>query len=169
MNYVSPMEGMATLGKGTQDRWRFQNFLARARLDKTEHNRCEEMGRGYEQTIRNRGVCEPALEPRDQWEGSWKKGHGFEPDLSNSAVRDYRRASENVDMADLCTHLATERARVVTLRLKLARPSSIPTNISPSAGCREVLSRHPAQLPERRAFHPRVVFLGFAVLFRFVA
>jgi hypothetical protein len=30
-------------------------------------------------------------------------------------------------MAEMCTHLATERARRVTLRLQLARPSSIPT------------------------------------------
>jgi hypothetical protein len=30
-------------------------------------------------------------------------------------------------MAEMCTHLATERARLVTLRLQLARPSSIPT------------------------------------------
>jgi hypothetical protein len=26
------------------------------------------------------------------WEGSWTKGQGFEPDLRNSAVRDYRGA-----------------------------------------------------------------------------
>src|SRR6266849_6933262 len=36
-------------------------------------------------------------------------------------------ASRNVAMAELRTHLATERVRVVSLRLKQTRPSSIPT------------------------------------------
>ena len=36
-------------------------------------------------------------------------------------------ASENVATEELRTHLATERARLVTLRLQCARPSSIPT------------------------------------------
>ncbi len=45
------------------------------------------------------------------------------------AVRllEYRGASGNVAMAELRTHLATERVRVVSLRLKQTRPSSIPT------------------------------------------
>ena len=34
-------------------------------------------------------------------------------------------------MAELRTHLATERVRVVALRLKQTRPSSIPTNDPP--------------------------------------
>jgi hypothetical protein len=54
-------------------------------------------------------------------------GQGFKPDLGNSAVRHYRGASGNVAMAELRTHLATERVRVVALRLKQTRPSSIPT------------------------------------------
>ena len=37
-----------------------------------------------------RGVCAPALEPRDEGEGSWTKCQGFKPDLRNSAVRHYR-------------------------------------------------------------------------------
>jgi hypothetical protein len=80
-----------------------------------------------EQTIRRRGVCAPALEPRGEWEGSRKRCQGFKPDLGNSAVRHYRGASGNVAMAELRTHLATERVRVVALRLKQTRPSSIPT------------------------------------------
>jgi hypothetical protein len=36
-------------------------------------------------------------------------------------------ASGNVAMAELRTHFATERVRVVALRLKQTRPSSIPT------------------------------------------
>jgi transposase len=52
---------------------------------------------------------------------------GFKPDLGNPAVRDYRGASGNVAMVELCTHPATERAGMVTLHLQSARPSSIPT------------------------------------------
>ena len=55
------------------------------------------------------------------------KGQGFKPDLRNSAVRHYRGAWGNAAMAELGTHLVTERASLVTLRLPLARPSSIPT------------------------------------------
>jgi hypothetical protein len=67
---------------------------------------------GY--TIRSRGVCEPALEPHGEWEGSRTRYQGFKPDLlcclpinvalfdaGNSAVRHYRGASENVAMAEL--------------------------------------------------------------------
>src|SRR6202011_2105194 len=61
------------------------------------------------------------------WEGPWKKCHGSEPDLRNSAVRDYWGAPRNVAMVELCTRLATERASAVTLHLQLARAGSIPT------------------------------------------
>ena len=89
-----------------------------------------EMELSCEQTIRSRGVCEPALEPRSEGEGSRKKRRDFKPDPGNSAVRHYRGASENVAMAELRTHLATERVRVGTLRLKQTRPSSIPTTVA---------------------------------------
>jgi len=36
-------------------------------------------------------------------------------------------------MVELCTHLAIERARLVTSHLKLARPISIPTTGNPEA------------------------------------
>jgi len=85
------------------------------------------MNLSCEQTIWRRGVCVPALEPRGEREGLRTRGQGFKPDLRNSAVRHYRGASENVAMAELRTHLATERVRVVTLRLKHTRLSSIPT------------------------------------------
>lgn len=60
------------------------------------------------------------------WEGSLTIGQDFEPDLRNSAVRDYRGASGNVAMVELGIRLAIERARIVTLHLPLARRSSIP-------------------------------------------
>jgi hypothetical protein len=56
-----------------------------------------------------------------------KKGQGFKPDLGNPAVRDYRGASGNVAMVEMRSHLAIERARLVTLHLQPARRSSIPT------------------------------------------
>src|SRR5271169_1649199 len=86
-----------------------------------------------EQTIRSWGVCEPALEPRYEWEGSRTRGQGFKPDLGNSAVRHYRGAFENVAMVEMRTQLAIERAGLVTLHLQPARRSSIPT-IWPCAG-----------------------------------
>ena len=82
-----------------------------------------------EQTIRSRGVCEPALDPRGEWEGSQTRGQDFKPDLGNSAVRHYRGAFENVAMVEMRTQLAFERAGLVTLHLQLARRSSIPTII----------------------------------------
>src|SRR5207245_3228610 len=82
-----------------------------------------------EQTIRRRGVCAPALEPRGEWEGSRTKCQGFKPDLGNSAVRHYRGAFENVAMVEMRTQLAIERAGLVTLHLQPARRSSIPTVI----------------------------------------
>jgi hypothetical protein len=48
------MKGMPTLGKGTQDTWRFQNFLAWARLDKTGRF----TGKGYPQNLKY-GDCNP--------------------------------------------------------------------------------------------------------------
>jgi hypothetical protein len=88
--HVSLMEVTPTSGKGTLGTWWFLR-QARAWLDKTEHiNRSQGQGRSYEQTLRRRGVCAPALEPRDEGEGSWTKCQGFKPDLRNSAVRHYR-------------------------------------------------------------------------------
>src|ERR1700680_2888785 len=49
-----------------------------------------------EQSLRRRGVCVPALEPRGEEEGSQTRCQDFKPDLGNSAVRHYRGASENV-------------------------------------------------------------------------
>src|SRR6266478_3284973 len=90
-----------------------------------------------EQTIRSRGVCVPALEPRGEGEGSRTKCQGFKPDLGNSAVRHYRGAFENVAMVEMRTQLAMERAGLVTLHLQPARRSSIPTKM-PWAGVKFV-------------------------------
>src|SRR6516225_950935 len=50
-----------------------------------------------------------------------------EPDSGKPTVRDRRGAWRNVAMAELGTHSVTERAGLVTLRLKSAHSSSIPT------------------------------------------
>src|SRR6266478_10227246 len=81
----------------------------------------------WEQTIRSRGVCAPALEPRGEWEGSRTRCQGFKPDLGNSAVRNYRGAFGNVAMVEMRTQLAIERAGLVTLHLQPARRSSKPS------------------------------------------
>jgi len=49
------------------------------------------------------------------WEGSLTTCQGFKPYLGNPAVRHYRGAWGNVAMVELCTRLAIERARTVTL------------------------------------------------------
>ena len=84
-------------------------------------------GRGDQQTTRRRGVCEPALEPRGDWEGLSTKCRGFKPDLRNSAVRHYREASGNVTLVEMGPHLATERAGLVTLHLTDGAPDFYPS------------------------------------------
>jgi hypothetical protein len=57
-------------------------------------NRSLGPGRSGEQITRRRAVCEPALEVRAEGEDSLRKGRDSEPDLRNSAVRDYRGPPE---------------------------------------------------------------------------
>jgi hypothetical protein len=112
-------------GKGTLGTWWFH--FQRGGRTPSRHKPTHEMELSGEQTIRSRGVCEPALEPGGEWEGSRTRCQGFKPDLGNSAVRNYRGAFENVAMVEMRTQLAIERAGLVTLHLQLARRSSIPT------------------------------------------
>ena len=51
---------------------------------------------------------------------------GFKPDLGNPAVRDYRGASGNVTLVEMCSHLATERAGMGTLHLTVGAPELYP-------------------------------------------
>ena len=125
------MEVMPTSGKGTLGTWRFH--FQRGRRTQSRPKPTHELELSYEQTIRSRGVCAPALKPRGEWEGSRTKCQGFKPDLGNSAVRHYRGAFENVAMVEMRTQLAIERAGLVTLHLRPARRSSIPTQAIPTA------------------------------------
>jgi hypothetical protein len=68
---------------------------------RADRSRTYEMELSCVQTSRSRGVCEPALEPRAEWQGSRTRCQGFKPNLGNSAVRHSRGASENVAMAEL--------------------------------------------------------------------
>src|ERR1700739_3818443 len=79
------MEVMPTSGKGTLGTWWFH--FQRGGRTQSRHKPTHELELSYEQTIRSRGVCAPALEPRGEWEGSRTKCQGFKPDLGNSAVR----------------------------------------------------------------------------------
>jgi hypothetical protein len=74
----------------------------------------------------HRGVCEPALNPRRSWEDSRQKGQGFKPDSGKPTVRDYRGASGNVVTVEMRSHLATERAGMVTLHLQTDAPELYP-------------------------------------------
>src|ERR1700687_4920769 len=125
--HVSLMEVMPTSGKGTLGTW-WLHFQRGGRTQ-SRHKPTHELELSYEQTIRSRGVCAPALKPRGEWEGSRTKCQGFKPDLGNSAVRHYRGAFENVARVEMRTQLAIERAGLVTLHLQPARRSSIPTKI----------------------------------------
>src|SRR6266851_3265995 len=117
---VTPRSGKETLGTWGCHRQRGGRTQSR-------HKPTHEMELSGEQTIGSRGVCEPALEPRCEWEGSRTRDQDFKPDLGNSAVRHYRGAFENVAMVEMRSQLAIERAGLVTLHLQLARRSSIPT------------------------------------------
>jgi hypothetical protein len=90
--HVSLMAVTPTSGKETLGTWWFLR-QARARLDKTGYTK-PGPGTGAKRSAnhRRRGVCEPALELRGEWEGSSTKYQGFKPDLRNSAVRHYRGA-----------------------------------------------------------------------------
>jgi hypothetical protein len=134
---------MPTSGKGTLGTWWFH--FQRGGRTQSRHQPTHELELSYEQTIRSRGVCAPALKPRGEWEGSRTKCQGFKPDLGNSAVRHYRGAFESVAMVEMRTQLAIERAGLVTLHLQPARRSSIPTTtrascLRTSCGCEQIQS-----------------------------
>jgi hypothetical protein len=123
--HVSLIKVTPRAGKGTLGTWWFH--CQRGGWTQSRPKPTHEMELSCEQTIRGRGVCVPALEPRGEREGSRTRGQGFKPDLGNSAVRHYRGAFENVAMVEMRTQLAIERASLVTLHLQPARRSSIPT------------------------------------------
>jgi hypothetical protein len=90
---ASPGKESSILGKGTQDLGGFPKLPTWARLDKTERY----TGKGLWSEAVSKPWNEEAyasqrLNLAVPWEGSWTKGQGFEPDLRNSAVRDYRGA-----------------------------------------------------------------------------
>jgi hypothetical protein len=57
-------------------------------------------------------------------------------DLRNSAVRDYRGTSGNVTLVEMCTHLATEKARLLTLHLTVGAPEFYPDRREGPVGSR---------------------------------
>ena len=71
-----------------------------------------------------------------QLERPMEESQDSEPDLRNSAVRDYRGASGNAAKVELCTRLATKRARTVTLHLQAGAREFYP-NILKRMGYRE--------------------------------
>ena len=86
--HVSRMAVTPTSGKGTLGTWWFH--CQRGGWTQSRPKPTHEMELSCEQTIRGRGVCVPALEPRGEREGSRTRCQGFKPDLGNSAVRHYR-------------------------------------------------------------------------------
>ena len=89
-------------------------------------------GRGCRQTMRTRGVCAPALELQPAWEGLHPE-NGMQSRGQNR-TREIRPSGiiggpvETWPMVELGTHLATERARLETLRLRVRAPQIYPDN-----------------------------------------
>ena len=77
-----------------------------------------------DQGVRN---CEPALEPRRRREGSRKKAKVSNRTWEIRPSGIIGGPPEPLAMVEMRSHLATERARLVTLPLPQARRSSIPT------------------------------------------
>src|SRR6516164_4936326 len=120
-----PRAGSTGSGQRGSGTWRFH----RQRDSRTQSRRYVVAGleRDHGQTWLAGAYANQRLNLAQTWEGTWKICHVLEPDLRNSAVRHYWGASGNVVMAGMGTHLATQRVRLVTPRLPLASPSSIPT------------------------------------------
>ena len=57
-----------------------------------------------------------------------RKAKALNRTTGNPAVRDYRGASENVTLVEMCTHLATERAGMVTLHLTVGASELYPNS-----------------------------------------
>jgi len=79
-------------------------------------------------TTAERGVCEPALKPPRRWAGSRGTGQG------PNRTREIRPSGiiggprEPWLMVELCTHPATERAGLGTLRLRASAPEFYPNS-----------------------------------------
>jgi hypothetical protein len=86
--HVSLIEVTPRSGKETLGTW----WCHRQRGGRTQrrHKPSHEKALSCEQTTHSRGVCEPALEPRGEGEGSQTRGQDLKPDLGNPAVRHYR-------------------------------------------------------------------------------
>ena len=98
---ASPRLGVTPAGgEGTLGPWRAHPQHG-GRAPNRPSAVCQEVGRGRGQTKGRWGVCAPALKLHLAWEGPWKKGQGFKPDLGNPAVRHYRGASGNVAVVDI--------------------------------------------------------------------
>src|SRR5260370_15913374 len=120
--HVSLMEATPTSGKGTLGTWWFH--FQRGGRTQSRHKPTYEMELSCEQTICRRGVCEPALELRGEWEGVRTKCQDFKPDLGNSAVRHYRGASRSEEhTSELQSHLNL----VCRLLLEKKNPTMPPT------------------------------------------
>jgi hypothetical protein len=135
------MEVTPTLRKGTLGTWWFHCSTGLVGHSADNEPYVGDVGDGTRLWANHGswGVCESALEPHQTGKAQGRKTKTPNRTLGNPAVRDYRGASGNVVMAEMGTHPATERARLVTLGLQPARPSSIPTDFSPiSVVCRAI-------------------------------
>jgi hypothetical protein len=80
------------------------------------------------QTTAARGICEPALEPPRRWAGGGRKSQGQNRTRENRPSGIIGGPREPWLMVELGTHLATERAGLVTLHLRASAPELYPNN-----------------------------------------
>jgi hypothetical protein len=128
---VAPLMVIPAAGKGALDTWR-----SRGRSDSRTQSRGVIAIRSWGEPASKPGAGGVYARQRLSLAAGGKVSGGkprSEPDSGNPTVRDRRGASGNVAMVEMGSHLAIERARLVTLCLQRARSSSIPTSIWTSA------------------------------------
>ena len=130
MEHISPIEVTPRLGKGALDTWRFPPSAWVAGLIKPAQSPDAGLETRLGANQERKGRTRTSVLTSANLGRPTEDSQGFKPDLGNPAVRDYRGASGNVAMVEMRSHLAIERARLVTLHLQQARRSSIPTEVA---------------------------------------
>jgi len=127
MEHIFPIEVTPRLGKGALDTWRFPLSAWVAGLIKPAQSPDAGLETRLGANQERKGRTGTSVLTSAHLGRPTEDSQGFKPDLGDPAVRDYRGASGTVARVEMRSHLAIERARLVTLHLPQARRSSIPT------------------------------------------
>ena len=118
MEHIFPIEVTPRLGKGALDTWRFPLSAWVAGLIKPAQSPDAGLETRLGANQKRKGRIRTSVLTSVHLGRPAEDSQGFKPDLGNPAVRDYRGASGNVAMVEMRSHLAIERARLVTLHLQ---------------------------------------------------